>query len=302
MDSELLPFLQAEEASSDAALAALLVDRAEPITRRVTSAQLRGQPRAELEDTVATVLARLTRRLRALRDDPEEPIESFSDYVAKASYNACHELMRQLAPRRAALVARLRYLARRGLVLRLEPTANGGWRCLPAPRPASLRGETQRLATAVAAELGQEGRDFDDLIEAVAKRLGEVDEKAEVDALDRVPHPQASPEQRLGETQMLRRLWPEILDLPINQRAALLLNLRQDAGDLGAQLAELGVAEPAELAGLFDVPAEEAASFLARLPREDTWIAQRLGVTRRQVINLRKAARARLARRVASWQ
>jgi hypothetical protein len=34
------------------------------------------------------------------------------------------------------------------------------------------------------------------------------------------------------------------------------------------------------------------------LPRDDQWIADRLGVTRRQVINLRKCARERLARRL----
>ncbi|MEM8997396.1 MAG: hypothetical protein AAGF23_21610, partial [Acidobacteriota bacterium] len=115
VDPALRPFLDADVADADGALAALLVQRASPLIRRVASAQLRRVPRADLDDAQATVLARLTRRLRELRADPGSgSIESFDGYVAKASYNACHEVLRRLAPRRAALAARLRYLARRG--------------------------------------------------------------------------------------------------------------------------------------------------------------------------------------------
>jgi hypothetical protein len=38
------------------------------------------------------------------------------------------------------------------------------------------------------------------------------------------------------------------------------------------------------------------------LPLDDTAIADRLNLTRQQVINLRKAARMRLARRMAGWK
>ncbi|MEM1181869.1 MAG: hypothetical protein AAGM22_26220 [Acidobacteriota bacterium] len=297
-----MPFLEAAPPAAEGLLRTLLVERAHPLVRRVVTGQLRHGPTADIDDVVATVLVRLTRRLRELRADPGAgAIESFTGYVAKASYNACHEWFRQKAPRRAALAARLRYLARRGVVLRLEPTDDGQWWCRPATAPRSARGETARLAAAVDAELGTDGRSFDDLIEAVAERLGEVDAApGDLDSIDRVPHPGPSQERRLDGEHTLRLLWPEIVALPENQRAALLLNLR-GPGDLEAQLEALGLARPAELAALFHVSASEAEAFLRELPREDTWIARRLGVTRRQVINLRKAARARLARRLIRW-
>jgi hypothetical protein len=44
----------------------------------------------------------------------------------------------------------------------------------------------------------------------------------------------------------------------------------------------------------------ELSEIWGRLPVDDHTIAERLGLTRQQVINLRKSARARLARRMAS--
>ena len=46
--------------------------------------------------------------------------------------------------------------------------------------------------------------------------------------------------------------------------------------------------------------AEQFAELYNRLPLDDATIAQRLGITRQQVINLRKAARDRLVRRMRS--
>jgi hypothetical protein len=46
------------------------------------------------------------------------------------------------------------------------------------------------------------------------------------------------------------------------------------------------------------MPVERLASLWNDLPIEDVEIAEHLGVTRQQVINLRKVARERLARRM----
>ena len=46
------------------------------------------------------------------------------------------------------------------------------------------------------------------------------------------------------------------------------------------------------------MPAPELAALWPDLPLEDAAIAERLGLTRQQVINLRKSARARLGRRM----
>jgi hypothetical protein len=59
-----------------------------------------------------------------------------------------------------------------------------------------------------------------------------------------------------------------------------------------------GVASMAEIATALEMPAERLAVSWPDLPRDDAWIAAELGMTRRQVINLRKCARERLARRM----
>src|SRR5262249_22092791 len=100
-------------------------------------------------------------------------------------------------------------------------------------------------------------------------------------------------------TPRLRELWKEIGELPRNQRVALLLNLRAEGEKCAMELFPLaGVASMREIAALLEIPAEEFALLWTRLPLDDRSIAERLGVSRQQVINLRKSARKRLERRM----
>jgi DNA-binding CsgD family transcriptional regulator len=97
----------------------------------------------------------------------------------------------------------------------------------------------------------------------------------------------------------LRLVWGEIRELPVRQRCALLLNLRDgEEGNAVALLVLSGAATLAEIARTLEMPVEELAALWSRLPLDDLTIAARLGLTRQQVINLRKSARARLARRL----
>ena len=99
----------------------------------------------------------------------------------------------------------------------------------------------------------------------------------------------------------LTRLWSEICELPVAQRQALLLNLRDENGDSALELAPMaGIASIREIAGILQMEDSELAALWNRLPIDDLAIAERLSVTRQQVINLRKAARARLSRRMGS--
>jgi hypothetical protein len=59
-----------------------------------------------------------------------------------------------------------------------------------------------------------------------------------------------------------------------------------------------GIAGIRAIAEMLSVPAEEFAAMWGKLPLDDLAIAQRLGVTRQQVINLRQAGRKRLGRRL----
>jgi hypothetical protein len=99
--------------------------------------------------------------------------------------------------------------------------------------------------------------------------------------------------------QTLQRLWSEVRLLPVRQRAALLLNLRDTAGGNAVALIPLsGVATFDELAASLEMTAETLAEIWSELPLPDLRIAELFGITRQQVINLRQAARERLSRRM----
>src|SRR5439155_27318947 len=108
------------------------------------------------------------------------------------------------------------------------------------------------------------------------------------------PRVDLAQEQRLFFEQIRR----EVCQLPVLQRAALLLTLR-DSRD-GAVISFLpfsGVASKEELARLLEMPYEDFQKLWNELPLDDSRIAQMFDITRQQVINLRKTARERLARR-----
>ncbi len=104
---------------------------------------------------------------------------------------------------------------------------------------------------------------------------------------------------QLEQIEHLRQLWVEAGQLPIRQKTALLLNLR-DANGRGiiALLPLTGVASLRQIATVLELTPEDLAGLWSQLPLDDAAIAARLGITRQQVINLRRAARERLARRI----
>ena len=90
-----------------------------------------------------------------------------------------------------------------------------------------------------------------------------------------------------------------MIDLPLRQRIALLLSLRDSEGSSVLYLFPMtGVTSILEIAKSLDIPAEDFADLWSKLPLEDNGIAERLGIARQQVINLRRSARERLARRM----
>jgi hypothetical protein len=109
----------------------------------------------------------------------------------------------------------------------------------------------------------------------------------------------AGAHRELEGRQFLAALWGEVRELPIAQRRALLLNLRDDQGrDRLALLTHTGIASRSELAGLLELPERELAELWDELPLDDRTIGLRFELSSRQIINLRKSARARLARRL----
>jgi len=100
----------------------------------------------------------------------------------------------------------------------------------------------------------------------------------------------------------LERLWQEVRELPRAQRVALLLNLREaDGGGCLALFPATGVATLRQIADALELSAEQFAELWPQLPLDDATIGRLLELTRQQVINLRKSARERLARRLKGF-
>lgn len=119
-----------------------------------------------------------------------------------------------------------------------------------------------------------------------------------VQLADSRPQPSVEAERRI----YLERLWSEIVELPPRQRAALLFNLRDEGGRGVVDLWMLtGVATPQQISAALDMTPDGFAEIWNDLPMDDNAIAAHLGLTRQQIINLRKSARERLARRMKGF-
>ncbi len=97
----------------------------------------------------------------------------------------------------------------------------------------------------------------------------------------------------------LQKLWREICQLSPPHCAALLLNLKDAQGGSAINLFLFtGVTTFSQIAKVLGLTEMSLAQLWNGLPLNDLTIAERLGVTRQQVINFRKSARERLARRM----
>jgi DNA-directed RNA polymerase specialized sigma24 family protein len=110
----------------------------------------------------------------------------------------------------------------------------------------------------------------------------------------------SSIESSLVHRSALVEVWREIALLPPRQRIALLLGLRDETGSpIASLLILLRIATFDDLAVAVELTSGQLAAIWDQLPLPDSAIAERLDLSRQQVINLRKSARERLARRLA---
>jgi DNA-directed RNA polymerase specialized sigma24 family protein len=281
------------------------------------------------------VRLQLLSELNALREQPAgKSIGNFRSYVAVTAYHTCYEHLRRKYPRRHSLKNKLRYLLinrpefalwehaeRRELfaglslwqrqaaqrnedlweALRADPT---GWAALAWPARDAQTVQPGELLRGLFENV-QGPVELDELVNVCAAvwEVRDTQEESHEQAAekygDRLPAPEAGAAVRLEQMEALRRLWLEIGQLPPRQRAALLLNLRDAKGrGVIALLPLAGLASMRQIAETLEMAPLELAQTWAQLPLEDAALAARLNLTRQQVINLRKAARERLARRV----
>lgn len=302
------------------ALSRLVFETAEPIIRRIVGFKLGTSPELlqDAEDICGEVILELLSRLEEIKSgESETRIENFTAYVAVSTYHACNQYFRSRYPQRHLLKNRLRYLFKNEAGLALWEASSRDWLCGYAgwrhrvPAPSSLapdwselggRAHSTDLSDLVTAMLDQIGQpvEFDWLIGMVAQLQNVKDVKLPLEAGANIAEKSSGDASAsTGQRQWLTRVWGEITQLPVNQRTALLLNLRDDTGDCPITLFPVaGIATIRQIAAALEMPAEEFAELWNRLPIDDMTIAGRLGLTRQQVINLRKSARQRLVRRL----
>lgn len=331
-DARLTPLLEAAtEGEVARAIEALLAGEVDRVARDVVRRELSHSPAgvAYIEDVVADVRLRLMRKLAGLpgTSGAEGAIQNLSAYVAVVAENACHAFLRVQYPERTRFRNRARYALSHHPDTALAPDEAGVWRCQcrRAVRTAPAAGATQALLDDPAGWLSRQRIDlnqplpallvaivarcdrpveFDRLVDALTAVLGIVDvpprdRRDDAGPAREAADPSLNISGLLELRQSLASVWREIAQLPSRQRAALLLNLRDPEG--GAVLHLLpgtGVVALGGVAAALEMSEGELAALWDRLPLDDLSIAAQLSLSRQQVINLRKAARARLARRL----
>jgi hypothetical protein len=338
-DSLLLPFIEARDPSlAESLLIQLIQEEADPIIAKILRSKLRvslnglqgNHDNQDALEIVRELHATLIADLRAVQQHPgQKTITSFRDYVAVKTYSACADYFRERNPRRWRLKNLLRYQLKQNPEFALWKAEDNSWYAglsdwrgalnagasassLPSPGKI-LEGFPTKHAqdvapaeflTAIFAEVGQ-AIEFERVVSLAAEvwnitdsgpeSLDSRDREAPVELLNSAPGVDLLFEQRL----YLEKLWTEVCQLPVLQRAALLLNLRDAQGGSAIFfIPYLGIASPVQIAANLELPDEEFAALWNDLPLDDARIAAMFGISRQQVINLRKTARERLRRRM----
>jgi len=329
VDPILEPFLGSpvESAAEHDALGEL-IDQVRPVMEGVIRGRLAGTVAAiDREELFSEAVLLLIRRLQEVKAEPQRhPIANFSGYAAVTTFNVIYTHFRRIHPERQRLRNRIRHVVRMSARYGVWESQAGQFLCGLGTWAGIVTAESSEAALDQVPPLPlqpvvgwndaitrpQITRTLDHLFEHTGKpvELERLVEKvaellrlpilaAPVAATERVDE-SPSVESSLVARSALGEVWREIGLLMPKQRIALLLSLRDGNGSAITSLLVLlrittleGLAEsvgmtPVELAGIWD-----------QLPLPDMVIAERLGLTRPQVINARKSARERLGRRLS---
>lgn len=328
----------ASDEQTDELLSQLITVHAEPVIKGVIRFKLRlnsfrETQRDEADDIHQEVVLQLVAQLQRFRNLPSaHPITDVRGMAAVIAHRTCARWMRRQFPERHALKNRLHYLLtrQRGFALwqagdskllagfaawqqqqtPLKTTRNlSDVEKLPIDIHAQISDKPQQLAELISTIFNYLGGpiEFDELVSGVAAIQGISDQPIEslADDEDTAFEPAAAepdPAWRIEKRFFLQRLWEELRLLPVNQRAALLLNLKDASGFSSITLfPATGIATIRQLAEALEIRPEDLAELWNDLPIEDARIAELTGLTRQQVINARKSGRERLARRLKGF-
>jgi hypothetical protein len=320
----LCEFLRADdEIRSERSLALLFSNYAEPQVRRMLRRKMSVMgvvERQDLDDVCSHVLLDLLRHLRHLQENNDnEPIQDFGAYTSTITYRGYSDYLRRKYPRRYRLKVQVRELFRSDKRFEVWQSSQNEWICGLATThrtkgTANLQEIRELCSDFVRGNRPSEPAEFvaeflkridapvelDDLVGLIAEFWGVRDATAaDLEEARSVPMPSAEKEV-IDVRRRLEKLWAQVCLLPVRQRHALLLNLRDGKrGSALTLLPAIGIASVLSIAAALEVSNNELRSIWNELPLDDNQIARRLEIQRQQVINLRKSARARLARRTS---
>lgn len=329
-----------DEASARACLGRLIVEIAAPIIRRVVQAKTGSTPSGrsgtggllEADDIAAEAQAALVRRLLALRQEGGTGVRNFRGYCAAAAQRSWIDQLRLVRPGRARLLHQVRYLlgeARRASGFALwtaadDPTVELGgfsaWQqsgqplagderlhalaedpagfvadVIPDVREVAQIGPARLLAV-ILDRLGGPAP-VDDLVEAVGRLWDEAEagERDPIPAAEDLPSSAPGPDEAAGWRDCLTWLWAQMAQLSLPQRLAFVLH-----SPVTREWEFQRIATRPEIAAALGIPLPEFELLWPDIPLPDAATAARLSVAAQNVINLRKAARVILGRKLVA--
>jgi RNA polymerase sigma factor (sigma-70 family) len=321
-------------------LSQLIATHAEPVIKGIIRHKLhlnshRGIERSDADDIHQEAVMQLLVALQRLRRQPAaHPVGDLRGLTAVIAHRACSRWLRRRFPERHALKNRLSYLFTRHRSFALWRAPNGRlmaglamWQGQKgaAEDQVDRLFDDEELLSRIRLLRSWKQAEWGGALTAIFNRLGapiEIDrlvgalsrllqvEDRPIESIDQIedigrleisdgrPDAARQTERRI----FLQRLWEEVRQLPLNQRTALLLSLRDQEGrGCLALFPALGIATFRQIAEALELSAEKLAELCNGLPLEDARIAEILRLTQRQVINARKSARQRLTRRLKGF-
>ncbi|HKS23472.1 MAG TPA: hypothetical protein VJZ76_11775 [Thermoanaerobaculia bacterium] len=303
----------------------LLIDRVTPVIEGVVRGRVGAAVAVtEREELCSEAALQLIKRLQEVKSDPAGiPIANFDGYAAVTAFNVVHAHFRRVHPERQRLRNRIRHVVRKTARFALWRSPSGyvvcgraGWgemsecaeadldRIPPLAPPLFVTWNDAIGHQDIVRTLdhvfvhAQKPVELERLVEKVAELFQlpvAPPPAARVERTDEAP----SVESSLVYRSALTEVWREVDLLLPRQRIALLLGLRDENGSaITSLLVLLRIVTFDGLAAAVELAPEDLAAMWDQLPLPDIAIAERLGLSRQQVINLRKSARERLGRRL----
>jgi DNA-directed RNA polymerase specialized sigma24 family protein len=328
VDPVLDPFLNAPPDSAEEHDAlGVLIEQVTPVIEGAIHGRAGATLAAiEREELSSEAVLQVIRKLQEIKSaSPRQPIANFKGYAAVMSFHVVHAHFRRVHPERRRLRNRIRHVVRKSTMFALWQSQSGPFVCGRASWAGTVfeegsDSELDRIPPLSpphsvnwndAVSGPQITRALDHVFDHVRKPV-ELERLVEtVAALFQLPMTSsqsthndgvdetASVESSLVYRSALIEVWREVDLLPPRQRVALLLGLRDENGSaITSLLILLRIVTFDQLAAAVELSRDELAQIWDQLPLPDMVIAERLDLSRQQVINLRKSARERLGRRL----